>query len=298
MSVCLIVIFNHRYDSNLEKLDKLYRNRFNNIYYLVPFYNGTREDVVPVYESSYQFQGYLAQSYDKIANKKYSHYLIIGDDLILNPALNEDNILDKFGMDNGDAFIESLTPLNKTYYWYRERFIDADRAFKQDGTSYKDEIPSKEEAQKLAQAYGFNDFSLNHLKYTKVPIKRLHAKIKDLIYRFTLPIRLDYPLVTGYSDFIILPNDIYKEFCRLSGTFAAMRLFVEISIPTAIMFTVSKDHLKTSTNVNLKTPKLWWITDTVKEFSKQCDYRIYSMTDYWPEEYAYLHPIKLSKWKE
>ena len=47
--VCLLIIYNHRYDDNIEKLERIYKNRFSDIYHIVPFYNGTIENVIPVY---------------------------------------------------------------------------------------------------------------------------------------------------------------------------------------------------------------------------------------------------------
>lgn len=38
--VCLIIIFNHRYDSNIKKIKELYGRRFSDIYILMPFFEG------------------------------------------------------------------------------------------------------------------------------------------------------------------------------------------------------------------------------------------------------------------
>ena len=47
--VCLVVIFNHRFDRNLPALRKIYGERFAGIRFLVPFYDGSDADVIPVY---------------------------------------------------------------------------------------------------------------------------------------------------------------------------------------------------------------------------------------------------------
>lgn len=62
MKICLTIIFNHRYDDNIKKLKRIYRGRFSEIRFIVPFYDLSDEDVIPVFESSYNFQGYLAQA--------------------------------------------------------------------------------------------------------------------------------------------------------------------------------------------------------------------------------------------
>ena len=52
-SVALVVIYNHRYDGNISIVEDLYRERFREIFHLVPFYDGDRPNVIPVYESSF-----------------------------------------------------------------------------------------------------------------------------------------------------------------------------------------------------------------------------------------------------
>ena len=86
--VCLVIEFNHRFDKNLPLLRKIYGERFSEIRFLMPFYDGADADVIPVYESSWQFQGYLIQAYEKLKDIPCTHYLFIGDDLIINPTFD------------------------------------------------------------------------------------------------------------------------------------------------------------------------------------------------------------------
>lgn len=94
---CLVIIFNHRYDKNISKLRRIYGERFSDIKFLMPFYDGDDADVIPVYESSYQFQGFLVQAYEKLKNISCTHYLFIADDLIINPKFTENNFADSIG---------------------------------------------------------------------------------------------------------------------------------------------------------------------------------------------------------
>ncbi|MBQ4494506.1 MAG: hypothetical protein II968_01940 [Selenomonadaceae bacterium] len=98
--VCLVIIFNHRYDKNLPLLRKIYGKRFSEIRFLMPFYDGSDADVIPVYESSYQFQGFLIQAYEKLKNIPCTHYLFVADDLILHPDLNETNFATQTNIQN------------------------------------------------------------------------------------------------------------------------------------------------------------------------------------------------------
>ena len=75
--VALIIIYNHRYDKNISVLEKLYNSRFSDIYHLVPFYDGNKTNVIPVYENSFYFQNYVAQGLKSYFNEKYKHYFFI-----------------------------------------------------------------------------------------------------------------------------------------------------------------------------------------------------------------------------
>ena len=45
--VALIIIYNHQYNKNIDILERIYNGRFSNIYHLVPFYNGEKQNVIP-----------------------------------------------------------------------------------------------------------------------------------------------------------------------------------------------------------------------------------------------------------
>lgn len=107
-------------------------------------------------------------------------------------------------------------------------------------------------------------------------------------------LELDYPLVTGYSDFLLVSSYDMAEFSRICGIFAAMRLWVEIAIPTAMMF--SCQHIVFQKDIELKTPKMWKPTRIVSDFEQKCEYKTINIEENWPSDYAYLHPVKLSKW--
>lgn len=297
-TISLVVIFNHKYDKNIPLIKKIYEKRFHSIHFLVPFYTGDDQSVIPVFESSYQFQGYITQAYEKLREEDCSHYIFIGDDLILNPALNEDNILSFLGVGTEDAYIESLTTLKETQYWQYYRFSDAHKAFHSKSVNFVGEIPTIKDARNKAHHFEFDNCTIKgNVKCKSYPWKNLRSNANDLFNRIFNPVDIEYPLVTGYSDFFVLPSTKLEEFSRLSGVFAAMRLFVEISIPTTLMLLMDKERLKMQEDATISTPKLWWITDTATDFEKKCNFSIDNMVEHWPDNYAYLHPIKLSKWK-
>ena len=113
MEIALIIIHNHKFTKNIEIIERVYQERFSNIFHLVPFYEGAKSNVIPVYESSHFFQGYVAQAFRSFFNAKFDHYFFVADDMIVNPIINEKNYSEHLKIKKGEAFIPRLIPLNK-----------------------------------------------------------------------------------------------------------------------------------------------------------------------------------------
>ena len=109
---------------------------------------------------------------------------------------------------------------------------------------------------------------------------------------------IDYPLYCGYSDFFIISKDKIRDFSRLCGIFAAMNIFVEIAVPTSLVLSIKHDMMVQDKDINLEAKTMWIQLPEVAQFEKDCDYTISKMAELWPDNYAYLHPLKLSKWRE
>jgi hypothetical protein len=289
---CLVIVFNHKFERNLPLLRKMYNKRFDLVYFLMPFYSGNDSDVIPVYECSYYFEGYFAQAYRQIYDESIDNYIFIGDDLILNPALNQDNICEIFNVDAQTSFIESANPLNKCTYWPYSRIEQVITAFKSTGVNYKSELLPADEAFALVGKKGFNDFSMSGFKFSGTgKLRRMKSTIKKLFYRYDLP----YPVFAGYSDFVIISKEDISEFARLSGVFAAMGLWVEIAVPTTLRLISS--NLKTNEDVDIDALCMWARTKQLIDAENKCNYDLHLLFKNWPDNCAYLHPVKLSKWK-
>ena len=91
-------------------VERIYKDRFSVIFHLVPFYTGTKRNVIPVYENSYYFQGYVAQGFRHFEGA-YRHYFFIADDMILNPAIDEHNYATLFDLDEASGFLPELDPM-------------------------------------------------------------------------------------------------------------------------------------------------------------------------------------------
>jgi hypothetical protein len=294
--ICFCIIFNHRYDKNIDKLLEIYMNRFHNIYFIIPFYDGNLENCIPVYENSFQFQGYIAQAYHHIYNERFSHYVFIADDLILNPKINEKNILEYLNLQSNSSYIEGFIELHKKkQYWARvEQAINLYKSSK--GTEFKNELPSYHNAIQCFNRHQLNIQPLSstniygRFELSKVCLKSLPKRLKVLLKKTKLP----YPIVGAYSDFIVISKDDLYQFSKYCGVFAAMNLFVELAIPTSMV--LACDSITTLENTNLYSKPLWTKKE-VENLEQQNHLSIDTLFENFPENCLYYHPIKLSKWK-
>ena len=303
-SICLIFIYNHRFDKNIEKLETMYKGRFSNIFHLVPFYDGSKENVIPVYETSFYFQGYIPQAIHRFWDEKYTHYFFVGDDVLLHPQLNENNLLEKLSVNDQTCFFPDLwESLDKrSYSWVNtfpalNAFYLAD-ALHHHSINWKSHFPPREEAIKRFSNQGisigkiqFRDFRKNAV----FPTKRkalLHYLKLVVMRRRSLP----YPMATGYSDIFLLPATEMKSFAHLCEITRQMRLWVEVAIPTIAISTLKNIKFEKDAGVKGTT---YWANDNEQELREResvCDFKLSKLYKTFKHNELYIRPIKLSKW--
>ena len=301
--VALIIIFNHRYDKNFPFLDKMYGGRFSNIYYIVPFYNGDRKDVIAVYEHSFRFQGYITQALDKFFADRYEHYFFIADDLILNPVINEQNYKEYLKLTAQDSFLSAIINLHerKPHEWWPRIRQAYDYNPKAPGVEIINELPTYDQALELFNKAGLTIKPLDfHQVYQKEKFsfgslgkKGYLKKILRQVKHRNTAFRLKYPLIGSYSDILVVSGPHMKQFARYCGIFAASDLFVEIAIPTALVLTTH--HIKQERDLALQGMALW--TPDELKILEPYGNDLQNLLTNFPKNFLYLHPVKLSKWK-
>lgn len=316
--VVLLILFNHKYEPNIEKLRKIYSGRFKNIYFIMPFYRGLDKDVIGVYGHSFYFQGYIAQALQKLKNEKYDHYIIIGDDLVLNPCINENNYTNEFGLTPTSGFIPEIFMLanitkkprllqsNSFPKWYWNYSALSFNFKKQLGIEVEKEIPSAESAFNIISKHGYTFESVLNLDQVVDPVpsfKNILKNFNTLTYWFKEYLKyfskikrtIKYPLVGSYSDIVIIPATSIDSFAHISGVFSSLSLFAEIAIPTALLLTTK--NVVQEKDLQKKGTTLW---PDQKEFYTIKDKYNGSLENLFidfPKETLYIHPIKLSQWK-
>lgn len=303
---CLIIVFNHRFDKNIPVLEKIYSSRFSGIYFLVPFYNGNHPNVIPVYESSNFFQSYFAQGYNRFFKEDFTHYIFTGDDCLLNPSVNENNFLELTGLHEKTDLISGFIELHKLSgrpWWHAFKAVDFFNNRK--GAEIKRELPSYEEAVKKFNQHGIDvrPLTKENIFGNQTPpnkkwleywlFKQYHLMYKWKPYKKNGKIELPYPVAGSYSDVVIVTKESIYDFCRYCGIMAAVGLFVEFAIPTALLLASNK--IMQEKDISLKGKALWSAAE-VEEVEKTFNKSLTSLMKGFPAGQLYFHPVKLSKW--
>jgi hypothetical protein len=320
----LIIIFNHRYDKNIEVLEAMYGQRFTHIYHLVPFYDGDKPNVIPVYENSLCFQGYIAQGLKHFYDEDFEHYLFVADDLILNPGINENNYKEIFNIGSAAGFIPEILEVHqltnndtirfvlqkwwgkRRLYWWRLKDLAKYRHWVE-GVESEKEMPSYTEAAALLNQHGYKMKPLTHADvfgYFPLSLRTKRDRREVLKYikwlgSYKSEYKIAYPVVASYSDVVIVPKASIKTFTHYCGVFAANGLFVEFAIPTALLLSTKK---VVSEPVINKRGAIYWLytppeAAAYEEAMKPYEYNLQNLLKAFPADKLYIHPIKLSRWK-
>ncbi len=297
--VCLLIIYNHRYDGNIEKIEKIYSGRFSHIMHIIPFYTGDKKNVIPVYECSFRFEGYIAQAWGRF-HGDFEQYFFIADDMILNPEIDENNYREYFHVEKEDAFITWTKPIGDLEGWgFGRRFMDPLPVLEwYNGTHWKSEIMSAERAFKIAETKGAprKNFTVSlKMIWNNRKNIRVYPRLFVLLIKILLlgPQESPYPIWGGYSDVMIVPGEKMKDVAHMLGVFAGMNLYVEIAIPTAINLLCEK--VREQTDID-GTIKLIWDVKEKSRIIEKYNGQYCDLLEDWDKNQVLIHPVKLSQW--
>ena len=285
-NIKLIIIYNHQYDRNIEKINRIYQDRFKCIIHLMPFYEGGADNVYPCYESSYCFQGFIAQQQEHIIENNVDYYVFLADDCILNPSINDDNITDLFQLKRNDAFIRNIENLNPRNGMIK--IPNTNLYITKSGIKNGTDLDSNDHFLYLGRAR-------NRLKNTR------EFKIEDYIpnklrrsqkYRkFGLNVVKYSSLLLGWSDLCIVPKSSIQAFCRYCGVLAAANVHVELAIPTALVWSMAETgQIVNETKLNSAG---YYGNQNHVDANVKCIKDIEKL--FQDSKCLYVHPIKISK---
>lgn len=304
----LIIVFNHAYEKNLPRLRNLYKNRFSHIFFLMPFYKGQDPDVISVSSPAYYFQGYFTQAYDSLKDYNFDHWLVIGDDLIINPLINETNVAEQLKLEKGGSYIpnpkrfDGKTKDDKASIYLKfslnSGLFEAGKHLpsSNDVMSKLKKLNLEPQGMRFENVYADKPFR-KKLGYRQKLAKYGPRYLKYLVQYEKTPDALlygDYPCCWGYSDIFMLSRENLQEFCHVCGVMAAANLFVEIAIPTALALTTT-GKISRQEDCELQGEALWH--NRVSEVLDEYENSLSRLLSEFPQDKLFLHPVKLSQWK-
>lgn len=320
-SLCLVVIYNHNFEKNIPIVRSIYKQRFTHVIQLMPFYSGSDPDVVPVFGNSLQFHQFIAQARNRLKELNCDRYLFIGDDLLLNPIIDESSFADVFGVGRDECYISKYYDVSKAQS--QRGTMEASKfefpPFGLDRSALK-RLPDYETAKQILMDNGllesvkltrFKRYQTPYLEpilskpraNSKILLSRLKQRLDQLKYRI-FPRTVSYPVVFAYSDIFSFPSSHLNSFCDYLEVFASVGMFVELAIPTA--FALHPWKVKHEDSSNLKPMDIWFPPDPEQHEAKvaiihkmeETSGRILSnLEKSFPSGYLYMHPVKLSTWR-
>jgi hypothetical protein len=297
-STSLVIIFNHRFDRNLPVLRELYRDRFDKLLFLVPFYDGPDKDVVPVHYGSHEFGGFVfnAQEYLKEADTDY--YAFAGDDLILRPDFDRD-VERHLKLKPQEGYIKRLVPMTQLSYTWPHT-LSAMEVLYAGAFNWREFLPPSDEfiAKYKKMGIDYPPFSSANLRPYRKPRDfhevRRWARRVWMYYRRPERRHPALPLLESYADFFVVPRPALERFAFLNGIFAASKIHAELAVPTALA--MSCNEVVTEEQLNESGLELWrsWDREAIEDrYQKDLN----CLLDDFPEKTLYIHPVKLSGWK-
>lgn len=292
----LVVIFNHRYEKNLSTLRRIYGNRFSEIRFLMPFYLGGEQDVIPVYDTSYYFQGFVAQAYARLMEMDVEYFFFIADDLVIHPEIDEWNAAEKLGLSQEkEIFIPGIAALNREGAFAWPHMKSSSRPFAVPGMAWRNELPSKEDAFVLFREFMGMEYPR---EYSDELFQGCSCSEEDKKFFFERnggTREVPYPLVHGYSDIFAVKKTSLEKVAHMFGIFASMNMFVEIAVPTAVVLTVKKSNISFMECSEFAYCTILWGEDRLR-VEREYGRDINCLINRFPADCLFIHPVKLSRW--
>lgn len=251
----LCVMFNHPYVKNIPLIRETFRASFDSVMFVVPYTASSDEDAITSYRGSYGFQGYIVDAAQKLLQSDADYFFFMQDDVVLNPYLTGDILVEKLRLREGGAFIPAFRPLAgelRDWDWTLASLwkilFPMNRISGGGAEAWLAALPAAEEAfSKLRTQYGFDFPPITFDRNNKGVF---HNAVPDPYYSTCIykaaaeglfetadgrsSVRLPYPFCYGMSDFFAVDRETLIAMLHPLGVFSAAGLFVETAIPTAI----------------------------------------------------------------
>lgn len=298
---CLVIIFNHPYPGNVGKLRQIYSSRFARVVFLMPFEQMNDADVFTVYRGSYTFHGFIADAGQFLSKIDADFFVFAADDLLINPDFGERELHARLHLDRFDGYISQFRSLStpSVQAGNTDDFGNDWHANGRGPWPWTDRVLSRVHAPKRHLLGSGCESALSYLPRREEAVSRFAAFGMSSLAGPThgsasAPWRhqdLPYPMAAGMSDFFVVRNDALTKFYQYCGALAALDIFVEVSVPTALVLACEK--LGTSADTSLQCKWTYTGSGSPIGFDEAIDYS--RVCQEFHENLLFIHPVKFSK---
>ena len=312
--VCLVHLFNHRFEANLPVLERIYARRFPDRHVLMPFASKPGPGISRIFELGRNFSGHIAQGARDFTDPRFTHYAIVADDLLLQPGLRADNLVEALGLGPGEGYIKNLCPadrLRDDWIWAGEAAAHFRRYGK--AIDLAELLPPAGAVRDKWAGWGL-DLPARPGRGRRGALGRHLSHPRQSVWAWLEGLTLrgasaDFPLLSGYADFVVVPAAAMEQFALYCGVFAALDIFAEVAVPTALA--LACDRVRTELPLGrhfhdsdarpaapngLKGMELWTARDHAR-LAWLLDRDLDGLLRDFPEDWLYLHPVKLSRFR-
>jgi len=299
-SAALCLIYNHNYEGNVDRLNDMYSSRFSAVRHLIPFARRSHATILPAIASSWNFQSHIAQNWRALISLEAEWFVFAGDDLLLQPDLDENNLVERFALEGSHAFIKELRSLSEVsfgwYFWDR----GVQPWLRATGVEWQVILPSVETAAVSFVRHRLPTSSAMKFKNMRpaevmagggVSRRALIRGARTLLLHGGID--PGYPLAMGYSDVFILHRSVLRDFARYAGVMGAMGVFAEVAIPTALC--LATESIVREADLRDAGREFWTLAEQ-RELVARHGGKLDALLQSWPPGLLWLHPVKISEW--
>lgn len=299
-AAALCLVYNHNYEGNVDRLNDMYTSRFSAVRHLMPFAHRSDATILPVMASSWNFQSHVAQNWQALISLDVEWFIFAGDDLVLHPDLDQDNLVERFALAGSQAFIKRLRSLSEVsfgwYFWDR----GVQPWLRATGVEWQNILPSAKSAAASFVRHGLPTSSAMTFK-NMCPAEGMEGRgvSRRALLRGARALLLHggidpgYPLAMGYSDIFILHRSVLRDFACYAGVMGAMGVFAEVAIPTALC--LATESIVREVDLHDAGREIWTFAEQ-RELVVQHGGELNALLQSWPPDLLWLHPVKFSEW--
>lgn len=313
-TIAIVWIFNYDMPDNIKKLKAIYSKKFSNMWFALPHCEFNYEEHIFPYNShSYYFENAFYKFSEIQLPENIKTIIFIGDDVLLNPSINENNILKKLNLNDDEAFVQNAFPYSN-YMLYsgitKGNFPSRDISRTIYTLNQKIELFSKMDDEnnshnKFLQL--FSGFSIQSLVDDKAIQNFINKKMNiDNMLNCSncMSDKFKTLLTVCISDFLIVPRISLNKFGKYAKIYGENKIFVEYATLPCLLHAIEPKKIKSFCTQPIFFR--FFAENFINQYNQFDPYKYFSkcihnidikdVLSKFPKDLFGIHQVKLSKY--